>query len=257
MRLEIRDLKQNSFKINVTLSDTILQVKEKIKLKTRYHVDDQRLISSGNTLANDRTVAECEFDKTNYLTLICNPLKKNEIGELLCDSKIVETEKDGQLTQEGSSSTDNSRDKGEWRNVSKDLVFNGSSEITELNESSDSEADDLSHNAIVKSIPNVKKFCNIMSNNPVELSKILSKYSRQGHVVFDTILDNQHAFIELLNTEDHNNISKVMKQLETKDHEAIERLVEKGFEEELVIQVYQACEFNEYGAAEFLLALKE
>lgn len=208
----------------------------------------------GNILANEVTVEECVFDKNDYITLIRNPLKKDNGGEMTGDT-ISESsiENSGQLSRDTSNFTQASDDNDQSSEKEEQSISEKiwSKEVTDLSfNSSDSESDELSRNELLESIPNFKSLCSIVKNNPVELPKMLS---RHGPLLFEKILENQHAFMDLLDTE---NTNSVMKEPETKDHEAIDRLVEKGFEKDFAIQAYQACGSNESGAADLLLALK-
>lgn len=260
MLLEVRDIKRNSFKIGVKLSDTIIDVKEKIKIKIPIlDIDDQTLVYSGNILANDRTVDECEIEKTDYVTLIYNYGIKNEVCESIQKArnelKAMESKNSSEICQEDVSTfsfTDDASKsiKGELCSTSEELGSNADQMYTD-----DSDSDDLSHYTLLESMPDVKKLCKVIGNNPMELPKILSKLSRQGSFVFEKILENQHAYIDLLNTEEFSSAENQIKKLETKDYDAIDRLTKKGYANEMVLQVYQECEFDEIGAAELLKCL--
>lgn len=255
MLLEIRDINQNSLKVAVKLSDTIMQVKEKIESKIEIlDVDDQKLVYSGNILANDSTVKQCDFDSKDYVTLIYNSTKKDKVREMIekerIDLKLEENTVSGQVSRDASSNTstftdDNSNLFEDSRNTSEELITNADQFI-------DLEADDLSRHALLKFIPDVKKLCKQIRNNPVEVPKMLSKKSRKSPFVFEKILENQHAFIDLLNTDEHSSVDNAIKKLETKDHEAIDRFTKKGYEKEMILEVYQACDLNENVVDEFI-----
>lgn len=255
MLLEIKDINQNSFKIAVKLSDTIMQVKEKIESKIEIlDVDDQKLVYSGNILANDSTVKQCDFEPNDYVTLIYNSTKKDKVREIIekerIDSKLEENIDSGQMSRDASSNTstftdDNSNIFEDSRNTSEELITNADKFI-------DLESDDLSRYALLKFIPNVKKLCKQIRNNPVDLPKMFSKMSRKSPLVFEKILENQHAYIDLLNTDEHSDVDKAIKKLEIKDHEAIDRFTKKGYEKEMMLEVYQACDLNEKVVDEFI-----
>lgn len=261
MLLEIRDIKQNSMKICVKRSDTIINIKDKIKVKIpMLDIDDQKLVYSGNILDNDRTVEDCEIAKNDYVTLIYNSMKKNEVREMIekvtNEIKTEEESKNSDQMYEDVSafslSDDGSKSiKTESRNTSEEFDTNAD----QIMNTDDSDSD-LSHNTLLESIPDVKKMCKIIVNNPVNLSKFLSKLSRQGSFVFEKILQNQQAYIDLLNAEEYSTTNNAIEKLETKDHGAIiDRLMKKGYEKEMVLQVYRECDFDEVGAAELLKCL--
>lgn len=250
MLLEVRDIHQNSFKIAVKLTDTILQVKEKIESKFKVlDVDDQKLVYFGNILLNDSTVQECEFQENDYATLIYNSYLKDIVREL-----IEELKESGQLSRDASSNTstftdDNSRsfeaDQADSRDTSQEVIINADENI-------DSESEELSRYAILESIPDIKELCKLISNNPVELPKMLSKMSRKGPSVFEKILENQHAYIDLLNRDEYSSNDNEIKKLKTKDREAIDRFMKKGYDKETILEVYQACDLNENVVDELL-----
>lgn len=236
MLIEIRDINQHSFKISVKLSDTISQVKEKIKSKIEVlDVDDQKLVYSGNILANDSTMEQCDFEPSDYVTLLYNSTKKDEIHAM-----VEKAQK-----EQSSSCTADSRNTSEEFSIDSD----------QFNDSVDSESDDLSR-ALLESIPDVKKLCKLISNDPVELPKLLKKMSLNGPSVFENILENQHAYIDLLSTYEQSSDDKEIRMLETKDYEAIDRFMKKGYEKEIILEVYQACDFNENVATELLNYLR-
>lgn len=255
MLLEIRDIKTNSFKIGVKPSDTIMHVKEKIKKLDILDIDDQTLVYSGNILANDSTVEECHLNKNDYVTLLYPPSKQDGVFKMMAlHGSKFEDSKDSDLNFQDSSanvtSTDNSESfASESQNTTEELI----SSVGQMTDS-DSDSDDLSRYALLESIPDVDKLYNVINNNPVEVPRILSKLLRQGPIVFEKILEHPHAYIELLNAGivEHSSSDYGIEQIETTDDEAIDRLVKKGYKKEMVLQVYQACHFNEIDAAELL-----
>lgn len=237
MFLEIRDIKQNSFKIGVKRSDTMMQVKEKIKLKIEViDIDDQKLVYSGNILTDDVTVDELKIDKNDYITLIYRSTKKDEVCEIIQS-----------LSSQNSSNYTESFD-AESHNTSEELI----SSAEQIIDADDSDCDDLTHYALLETIPDLQNLCRVIGNNPLELPKILSKLSHQGPLVFEKILEHPDAFIDLLNNVDELCSNESIEKLEMKDYEAIDRLVTKGYEKDLALQVYQACHFNEIDAAQLL-----
>lgn len=255
MLLEIRDIKTNSFKICVKPSDTIMQVKEKIKkLIAILDIEDQTLVYSGNMLANDSTVEECDLNKDDYVTLVYPPSKKDGVLKMMPLHKS-EFENSRDSAPQDSSTIVTSIDNNETievgsQNTTEELI----SSVDQMTDAvdPDSDSDDLSLYALLESFPDVDKLCDLINNNPVELPKILS---RQGPVVFEKILEHPQVYIELLNAGivDHIGSNNGIDQIATKNDEAIDRLVKKGgYEKEMVLQVYQACHFNEIDAAELL-----
>ncbi len=248
MLLEIRDIKQNSFKVVVKLSDTILQVKEKIKSKIEIiDIDDQKLVYSGNILADDKTVEECEIDKGDYVTLIYSSTQMEEISKMMAsvrdDSQSEVSRDSGLMSQYDTSKSF----EAESTNTSTEDHTSDVDQI--INTFNDPELDDV---ALIKSIPDIQNLYKVIIDDPMALPKHLSKMLRQRPLVFEKILENQHAFIDLLNADEYSSADNGLKKVETKDHEAIDRLVKKGYEKEIAMQVYQACNFNESGAAELL-----
>lgn len=284
MHLQIKDQKQNAFKIPVKLSDTIFQVKEKIKINECAEsddVDDLKLIYSGVILNNDSTVEECEFDENKSVILICNPTKKAPVRKGKAnDLDVTKSGESNSITGEKVASNGEERDNinqlvsmGYTEKIVRkclraafnhperaiEYLVNGIPEDVgrERCNTSESESEVLSRNNLLAALPNINSFRKIMMNDPVEVSKILTKISLRDPRVYDKILQNQETFIDLLNTEGENESRIVNKEFGDDDYEAVDRIVNMGFQKEIVMQAYQACEFNEEGTAELMLALKK
>jgi hypothetical protein len=66
----VRTLTLRILTLNVKKSDTILEVKEKIKSKEGIPLDQQRLIFSGHQLEDDKTLDEYSVNKEDLFTLV-------------------------------------------------------------------------------------------------------------------------------------------------------------------------------------------
>lgn len=244
MILDVRDINQNSLKVCVKISDTILRVKEKIKSKIEIiEIDDQTLVYSGNILADNKTVRECGIDENDYLTLIYSQsIKKDEICKMLEEQSEKGSKFQLDASQDKNDDTIDAIGEVEWN-----------SDVSQINDSSgDHELEDLSRQSLLQTTPDVRELWKIAANDPVALSKHLSKLGRQRPSVLERILENQHAYIDSMNMDECDGVGNECNVVESKDLESINRLLAKGYGKEITIQVYQACDFNESDASELL-----
>lgn len=247
MILEIRNIEQSSFKIAVKLSDTILDVKAKIQSKIEIiDTDDQKLVYSGKILADDSTIEECDIDKNDYVTLVYPPRQKKEVGETI--EKIRNTLNVGK--DEMCTSQNNSKSS---EHSSRDATTNETFSDQKSDEILfDSEFNELSRSALFEAIPDAKNLCNLVASDPEVVPKYLLKLCHQRPLLVETILQNQHAFIDMLDTNHQYESDNEIETVETKGNVAIDRLVEKGHAKEMVKEVYRACNGIESDAAQLL-----
>lgn len=202
---------------------------------------------SGNILADNRIVEECDIGKNDYVTLIYPIAQHKEVDEMI--EKIrkespFEVNNDGNLTSQNNNSQ--SFEAASRATTSEEWISDDhKSAITLI----DVEPDELSCSALLEAIPDVKSLCNIIVNDPMTLPKYLKPLS---HQLLEKILENQHAFIDILNTDECGSDDHEIETVETKEHEAIDRLVKKGYGKEMAKKVYRACNCDESGAAELL-----
>lgn len=142
------------------------------------------------------------------------------------------------------------REKNERKGEDKSIE---SSQISDESVLSDTEKYDHSDssNLLLETAPEVEKMCQIMTTDPEAFPKHLSKLVCNQPFVFKRIVDDPVSYIDLLG---HNKFDDIAgnELVDAIDKEAVDRLLAKGFDEEFTMQVYQACNFNESGAAELL-----
>lgn len=250
MILEIRNIEQSSFKIIVKLSDTVLDVKAKIKSKIEIEIDDLKLVYSGNILADNRTMDECDIDKDDYITFIYPSGQKKKVGEMI-EKMRMESNYEVSENENVTSKNNNTKSLEASNGNTSTEEFISDDQKTHCS-LADTECDELSCSSLLEAIPDVKSLCNIVVNDPVILPKYLSQLAHHRPMLFENILKNPHAFIDLLNTNDDGNVDCKIETVGAKEHEAIDRLVKKGYGKEMAKEVYRACNYDESGAAELL-----
>ncbi|KAJ3157573.1 hypothetical protein HDU86_003225 [Geranomyces michiganensis] len=70
MKLTIKTLAQKSFTVEIEPTQTILELKEKIKESQQFDVETQKLIYSGKILDNAKTVADCKIEESGFLVVM-------------------------------------------------------------------------------------------------------------------------------------------------------------------------------------------
>lgn len=95
---------------------------------------------------------------------------------------------------------------------------------------------------------------NLIRQNPELLELVLAHLSESDPVTFEAIRSHQQEFISMLNEANTTNLSL---PLSTDEEAAIERLMGLGFERDIVVQVYLACNKNEELAADMLFSQSE
>ncbi|KAJ3183471.1 hypothetical protein HDU87_006790 [Geranomyces variabilis] len=70
MKITVKTLAQKSFVVEIEPTETILELKKKIKEAQQFDVETQKLIYSGKILDNAKTVAECKIEETGFLVVM-------------------------------------------------------------------------------------------------------------------------------------------------------------------------------------------
>lgn len=96
---------------------------------------------------------------------------------------------------------------------------------------------------------------NLIRQNPELLELVLAHLSESDPMTFEAIRSHQEEFISMLN--DTNPLHAASVPLSSDEEAAIERLMGLGFEREIVVQVYLACNKNEELAADMLFSQSE
>jgi len=125
----------------------------------------------------------------------------------------------------------------------------------------------------IRNEPQFQQIRQIIRTNPQLLQQFIQQMSRSNPEFFRMITENQEGFIRILNEPDASDTApaaatggaggpavsrdqegRVTLQVTEEERQAIDRLKQLGFPEEMVIQAYFACEKNEELAANFLLS---
>lgn len=77
MRVTIKTLQQKVFHIDAEETETIGNLKEKIRDAHGHDVNSQKIIYSGKVLSDDKTIASCEIKEKDFLVLMVSKLKPN------------------------------------------------------------------------------------------------------------------------------------------------------------------------------------
>jgi len=129
----------------------------------------------------------------------------------------------------------------------------------------------------IRNEPQFQQIRQIIRTNPQLLQQFIQQMSRSNPDLFRVITQNQEEFIRILNEPDASDSAtpaattpasggagapaisrdqegRVTLQVTEEERQAIDRLKQLGFPEDMVIQAYFACEKNEELAANFLLS---
>jgi len=121
----------------------------------------------------------------------------------------------------------------------------------------------------IRNEPQFQQIRQIIRTNPQLLQQFIQQMSRENPDLFQAITGNQEEFIRMINEPDdmsteqsntggptvsRDQEGRVTLQITENERQAIDRLKQLGFPEELVIQAYFACDKNEELAANFLLS---
>lgn len=121
----------------------------------------------------------------------------------------------------------------------------------------------------IRNEPQFQQIRSIIRTNPHLLQQFIQQLQRENPELFEAITANQEDFIQMLNAADpeedaaaapgaepaiRQQDGRVTLEVTEAERQAIDRLKQLGFPEELVIQAYFACEKNEELAANFLLS---
>jgi len=119
----------------------------------------------------------------------------------------------------------------------------------------------------IRNEPQFQQIRSIIRTNPHLLQQFIQQLQRENPELFEAITANQQDFINMLNAADpeedaapgaepaiRQQDGRVTLEVTEAERQAIDRLKQLGFPEELVIQAYFACEKNEELAANFLLS---
>ncbi|KAI6119888.1 hypothetical protein EDD16DRAFT_1579367 [Pisolithus croceorrhizus] len=77
MRVTIKTLQQKVFHIDAEETETIGNLKEKIRDAHGHDVNSQKIIYSGKVLTDDKTIASCEIKEKDFLVLMVSKPKPN------------------------------------------------------------------------------------------------------------------------------------------------------------------------------------
>lgn len=117
--------------------------------------------------------------------------------------------------------------------------------------------------------PQFRQICQLVRDNPQMLPEVLNEVSQSNPRLFDTIRQNQADFLSMLNEGGleegegaapagvgggHPGGENAVIAISENDRDAIQRLRDMGFPEQLVIEAYFACDKNEDLAVNYILA---
>ncbi|EJD52518.1 UV excision repair protein Rad23 [Auricularia subglabra TFB-10046 SS5] len=75
MKITVKTLQQKQFQIDAEPSDTVADLKSKIKDTQNHPVEHQKLIYSGKVLADDKTIESCQIKEKDFLVLMVSKPK--------------------------------------------------------------------------------------------------------------------------------------------------------------------------------------
>jgi len=116
---------------------------------------------------------------------------------------------------------------------------------------------------LLSQMPQFRTMRALVRQNPQLLPQLIQQLGRSNQQLFNLIQEHEREFLEFLNSDDdtvapgegeHPHPEPVVLQMTQDEKNAVERLKDLGFPEDLVIQAYYACDKDEELAANFLLS---
>jgi UV excision repair protein RAD23 len=145
----------------------------------------------------------------------------------------------------------------------------------DIDEEDDDNVDD-NPVAFLRNLPQFQQMRSLVRNNPGMLPQIMQQIGHTNPDLLTLIRQNEQRFLEFLNEDDGESggpdsgpadialaqqggthgtsgMQTVQIPVDERDREALNRIVNMGFSEEMALQAYFACEKNEEAAVNFLL----
>ncbi|KAI0256377.1 hypothetical protein BJV78DRAFT_1368495 [Lactifluus subvellereus] len=80
MKITVKTLQQKVFQIEADPTDTVSDLKEKIKDQQGHPVEAQKIIYSGKVLSDDKTVESCQIKEKDFLVLMVSKPKSTPVA---------------------------------------------------------------------------------------------------------------------------------------------------------------------------------
>lgn len=293
MKLSIRTLDQKTFTVELSDKESVLQLKQRlIKLPTFQDktVDTMQLIYAGRIMEDEHPLNHYHIAENKFVVLMnkkSSPPEEPEPVEVQVQPQQVEAQTQAPQQQPvhpvaaPPSAVDEQRvrdlmnmgyEETEVRAALRasfnhperaiEYLITGiptMSEGTTLANRNTTNNDETNNTPVAETAerlqylatdPRFAHVRNLIRQNPELLELVLAHLSESDPVTFEAIRSHQEEFISMLN--DTNPVP-----LSTDEEAAIERLMGLGFEREIVVQVYLACNKNEELAADMLFSQSE
>lgn len=291
MKIIIKTLQQTQHPLEVSASETILQIKERIHELLGHSIADQKLIYSGKVLANEVTVEQTLVKENDFFVLMVS--LKNKPSNLKPAAAAEEVKKVEptvpSATTTSSAPSDSSlvlgaeyeaaiarivdmgypKDqveaamKASFNNPDRavEYLMNGIPDDEEADDAEDgpAAAQNASGNLdFLRNDPQFQQLRQAVQQNPELLQALIQQISVSNPRLMQLISSNQEEFMNLMeegldsdSTGAPADNSRFI-QVTPAENEAIERLVSLGFEKARAIEAYFACDKDETLAANYL-----
>lgn len=287
MLITLKNLQQQTFKIDVDETKTVLEFKELIQNYVNCPTDQQKLIYSGSFMDDQRTLKSYNIMENKFIVFMPTKSKskpiemvpepsthsKPKIQENQSKStKVVEAEsillvgdKYNEIVQTIMSMCVTTRElaqqalRASYNNPDRAVEYLINRQIPEVDydqrELQNVPVSRMETNEPLGFLRNLKEFHEMKSalhRDPNLLQSIIQSIGEQNPALLKLITENQDDFVSMLNEPISNGIQTRELIITEEDRLAINRLKGLGYSEDAVLEAYFACDKNEEMAANFL-----
>lgn len=295
MKLSIRTLDQKTFTVELSDKESVLQLKQRLlKLPTFQDktVETMQLIYAGRIMEDEQQLNHYQIAENKFVVLMNK--KSNSAPEeaeqvqpeqvqahapqqqqpvaapLVAPPSTVDEQRVRDLMNMGYEETEvRAALRASFNHPERAIEYlitgiPAMNEDTTLANRNTTNHDDTTNMPVVETAerlqylatdPRFAHVRNLIRQNPELLELVLAHLSESDPVTFEAIRTHQEEFISMLN--DSNPLHAAAVPLSSEEEAAVERLMGLGFEREIVVQVYLACNKNEELAADMLFSQSE
>uniref|UniRef100_A0A914Z4Q3 UV excision repair protein RAD23 n=1 Tax=Panagrolaimus superbus TaxID=310955 RepID=A0A914Z4Q3_9BILA len=275
-----KTISQEMFELSIDENQTILDVKNAIENsrgKDVCPVERQKLIYAGKILNDNETFDSLNYDVKKFIVVVLNAKKKAEVDSSM--PAILESTESKASSSTATSGPTNVESTSKASAGAPELstalltqpveyLINGIPETL----SNNSSTEEIAENVGLEFLQNNAAFGQIrqmVQSNPEMLSEVIQNIASLNPALMSVIKENERAFLELLNSDAQAAASGPVNpqqqegdiegqgdfiEVTAEERDAINRIKDMGFPEQLVVEAYIACDKNEELAIEYIIA---